>query len=184
MIEACVGRTAASVSIRNSKRWGVLKIEAIEVLQADAGTRPYSFVKVTTESGLVGWSEFTEATGNAGTRSTIAALSRHLIGQPADRVEWAMAIAYTKTVPVWNGIAAHARAAIANALLDVTAKAAGVPVHAMFGGKVRDRVPVYWTHFLRPAHQQSGNRRAGTRPLLRTDLRTCLPRRKHGAFRQ
>ena len=67
-----------------------------------------------------------------------------------------MAIAYTRTIPVWNGIAAHARAAIGNALLDVAAKAAGVPVHAMFGGKLRDRVPVYWTHFCGPRIHNPG----------------------------
>lgn len=124
-----------------------MKIRSIEVLQADAGSRPYSFVKVTTESGLVGWSEFTAAVGNTGIVGAIERYAGFLVGQPADRIEWAMAIAYTRSMPVWNGIAAHARAAIGNALLDVTAKAAGVPVHAMFGGKVRDRVAVYWTHF-------------------------------------
>lgn len=127
-----------------------MKIRSIETLQADGGNRPLSFVKVTTESGIIGWSEYTEAVGNAGVRSTIERLATLLIGQQADRVEWAMAIAYAKTIPVWNGIAAHARAAISNALLDVAAKAAGVPVHAMFGGKVRDKVPVYWTHFCGP----------------------------------
>ena len=133
-----------------------MKIRSIEVLQADAGGRPYSFVKVVTESGLVGWSEFTEAVGNAGTRATIERLATHLIGQDARRVEWAMAIAYTRTIPVWNGIAAHARGAISNALLDVAAKAAGVPVHAMFGGKLRDRVPVYWSHFCGPRIHNPG----------------------------
>ena len=133
-----------------------LKIRSIDVLQADAGTRPFSFVKVTTESGLVGWSEFTEAVGNAGTRASIERLATFLIGQDARRVEWAMAIAYTRTIPVWNGIAAHARAAIGNALLDVAARAAGVPVHAMFGGKLRDRVPVYWTHFCGPRIHNPG----------------------------
>jgi len=80
-----------------------MKIRSIEVLQADAGTRPFSFVKVTTESGLVGWSEFTEAVGNRGTRASIERLATFLIGQDARRVEWAMAIAYTRTIPVWNG---------------------------------------------------------------------------------
>ena len=127
-----------------------MKIRTLEVLHADAGTRPFSFVKLTTDDGLVGWSEFTAAVGNAGVSDAILRLGELLVGQPADRAEAAMAIAYARTVPVWNGIAAHARAAVGNALLDVAAKAAGVPVHAMFGGKVRDRVPVYWTHFCGP----------------------------------
>ena len=37
-------------------------------------------------------------------------------------------------------------AAIENALLDVKAKALGIPVYALFGGPVRDRLPLYWSH--------------------------------------
>ena len=46
-----------------------------------------------------------------------------------------------------GGLNQQAIAAIENALLDVTGKAYGVPVYALFGGPVRDRVPVYWSHF-------------------------------------
>jgi hypothetical protein len=37
-------------------------------------------------------------------------------------------------------------AAIENACLDISAKALGVPVHALFGGPFRQRVSVYWSH--------------------------------------
>ena len=37
-------------------------------------------------------------------------------------------------------------AAIENALLDAKAKALGVPVYALLGGKLRDRIPLYWSH--------------------------------------
>ena len=37
-------------------------------------------------------------------------------------------------------------AAIENALLDIKGKALGVPVYQLFGGKLRDRIPVYWSH--------------------------------------
>lgn len=124
-----------------------MQITSLETLRADGGTRPFSFVKVTTKSGLIGWSEYTEAVGNTGVTAAIERLGTLLIGEDATRVEWAMAKATTKTIPVLSGIGAHARGAIANALLDVAAKAAGVSVSALFGGKVRDRIPLYWTHF-------------------------------------
>lgn len=127
-----------------------MKITALETLHADGGTRPFSFVKVTTKSGLVGWSEYTEAVGNMGVTAAIERLGGLLIGEDSTRVEWAMAKASAKTIPVPSGIGAHARGAVANALLDVAAKAAGVSVSAMFGGKVRDRIPLYWTHFCGP----------------------------------
>lgn len=127
-----------------------MKIISIETLHADGGDRPFSFVKVTTASGLIGWSEYTEAVGNMGVTVAIERLAELLKGQRADRAEWAMAITYTRTIAASNGIAAHARGAIANALLDVSAKAAGVPVSTLFGGRVRDRIPLYWTHFCGP----------------------------------
>jgi galactonate dehydratase len=46
-----------------------------------------------------------------------------------------------------GGINQQAIAAIENALLDITGKAYGVPVYALFGGPIRERIPVYWSHF-------------------------------------
>jgi L-alanine-DL-glutamate epimerase-like enolase superfamily enzyme len=46
-----------------------------------------------------------------------------------------------------GGINQQAIAAIENALLDVTGKAYGVPVCKLFGGPLRERIPVYWSHF-------------------------------------
>ena len=37
-----------------------MKIAKVETRHCDAGWRNYHFVKVTTESGIVGWSEFDE----------------------------------------------------------------------------------------------------------------------------
>jgi len=46
-----------------------------------------------------------------------------------------------------GGLNQQAIAAIENALLDVAGKAYGVPVAALFGGPIRERIPVYWSHF-------------------------------------
>jgi L-alanine-DL-glutamate epimerase-like enolase superfamily enzyme len=43
-------------------------------------------------------------------------------------------------------VVAEGLGAIENALLDAKAKALGVPCHALLGGKVRDRIRVYWSH--------------------------------------
>jgi L-alanine-DL-glutamate epimerase-like enolase superfamily enzyme len=42
-----------------------MKITKLETLRCDAGGRNYQFVKVTTQSGVVGWSEFDEGFGSA-----------------------------------------------------------------------------------------------------------------------
>jgi L-alanine-DL-glutamate epimerase-like enolase superfamily enzyme len=43
-----------------------MKVERIETLHCDAGWRNYHFVKLTTDSGIVGWSEFDEGFGSPG----------------------------------------------------------------------------------------------------------------------
>ena len=52
--------------------------------------------------------------------------------------------AHTRMAP--GGINQQAIAAIENALLDVKAKALGVPVYELLGGPVRDRFRLYWSH--------------------------------------
>lgn len=124
-----------------------MKIRSVEVLKADAGYRALCFVKIATDEGITGWAEYAEAQGNPGTAALIAWMGQALVG--ADPRETGKALSrlelMTHTAP--DGIAGHARGAIANALLDIAGKAAGLPVHALFGGKIRDRVPVYWSHF-------------------------------------
>jgi hypothetical protein len=38
-----------------------MKIAAVESLHADAGQRAFDFLKITTDDGLVGWSEYNES---------------------------------------------------------------------------------------------------------------------------
>ena len=41
-----------------------MKIAKIEDLHCDAGWRDFSFLKITTDDGLVGWSEYNEGDGS------------------------------------------------------------------------------------------------------------------------
>ena len=45
-----------------------------------------------------------------------------------------------------GGINQQAIAAIENALVDIKAKALGIPVYELLGGPVRDRLQLYWSH--------------------------------------
>ncbi|MEZ5852001.1 MAG: mandelate racemase/muconate lactonizing enzyme family protein [Hyphomicrobiaceae bacterium] len=122
------------------------KIRSIETLSADAGWRNYFFVKVTTEDGIVGWSEYDEGFGAPGVGTAIAKLSQKLIGQPVGAHERLYAELYAVTRPAAGGVVALALGAIENALLDAKAKTLGVPCYELLGGKVRDRIRVYWSH--------------------------------------
>lgn len=123
-----------------------MRIRLIEDFHADAGWRTLSFLKVTTDTGLVGWSEYNEGYGSRGLTGVIHAIGETVIGEDPRRVEQISATLYAKTRQAPGGINAQAIAAIENALLDIAGKAAGLPVSALFGGRVRDRLPLYWSH--------------------------------------
>jgi galactonate dehydratase len=122
------------------------RIRNVETLACDAGWRNYHFVKVRTEDGNIGWSEFSEGFGAPGVAAAINQLSGHLIGQPVGDHERIFAELYAQVRPAAGGVAALALGAIENALLDAKAKALGVPCYELLGGKVRDRIRVYWSH--------------------------------------
>jgi L-alanine-DL-glutamate epimerase-like enolase superfamily enzyme len=123
-----------------------MKIVSIEDLHCDAGWRNFSFLKVTTDTGLVGWSEYNESFGSQGLSELIRRLGAALIGQNPLHVGRAGADLYRMTRTAPGGPHQQAIAAIEHALLDITGKAFGAPVSALFGGPYRDRIPVYWSH--------------------------------------
>jgi L-alanine-DL-glutamate epimerase-like enolase superfamily enzyme len=124
-----------------------MKVARMETLRADAGWRMFSFLKITTDDGLIGWSEFNESFGSAGLAEVIMALSPIVIGKDPCRFEHVISTLHVLTRQSRGGINHQAIAAIENSLLDIAAKARNIPVYALFGGPVRERIPVYWSHF-------------------------------------
>ena len=103
--------------------------------------RATTLVKITTEDGLVGWGEGAAA-------SLIDELLAPLIigGDPMQRAGlWERMFHALYNANIFVGLAGSALSAIDIALWDLAGKAAGLPAHALLGGKVRDRVAVYAT---------------------------------------
>jgi galactonate dehydratase len=123
-----------------------MKVRSIETLHCDAGWRNYHFVKLATDDGIVGWSEFDEGFGSPGVGTVIHKLAGRVVGKPVGDHERIYAELYCATRPAAGGVVAQAMGAIENALLDAKAKALGVPCYALLGGKVRDRIRLYWSH--------------------------------------
>lgn len=123
-----------------------MKIARIEDLHCDAGWRDFSFLKITTDDGLVGWSEYNESYGGAGITTTIRRMGPSLIGKDPRATEHITTTLYAITRQAPGGVNQQAIAAIENALLDVKAKALGIPVYSLFGGPVRQALPLYWSH--------------------------------------
>ena len=144
-----------------------MKIVRIEDLHCDAGWRTFSFLKITTDDGLVGWAEYTEADGSRGLTSVIQGMAEALIGQDPRPVQAIVSHLYVRQVQATGGINSRAMAAIENALLDIKGKALGVPVYELFGGPVRTRIPVYWSHC--GTYRVRNHQLVGTKPLRTYD---------------
>ncbi|MEJ7929340.1 mandelate racemase/muconate lactonizing enzyme family protein [Ramlibacter sp. AN1015] len=123
-----------------------MKIVGLETLEADGGYRTCSYLKLRTDEGLVGWSEFYDGFSGGTLAPLIHSFGRHAIGM--DPRQWARVSEnlLVTTRLVGGGLSHQAVAAIENACLDIAGKALGVPVCRLFGGPLRETVPVYWTH--------------------------------------
>ena len=122
-----------------------MRIVKTETLHADAGWRTLSFLKITTDEGIVGYSEYNESFGSKGTTHAVENMEPLIEG--TDPWEHAVTSSrlYAMTRLARGGVNAQAIAAIENALLDIKGKALNVPVHALLGGK-----PVSYTHLTLP----------------------------------
>lgn len=121
-----------------------MKIVAFEDFHADGGWDTYSFLKVTTDAGLVGWAEFKESR-RRGLAALIHGLGASLIGEDPRAINRIDALLYSHIRTTTGGLQSNAVGAILNACLDIKAKALGIPVADLFGGPLRERIPVYWS---------------------------------------
>jgi galactonate dehydratase len=123
-----------------------MRISRIDQFQADGGWRPFSFLKISTDAGLVGWSEYAQGTWVPGLPAVIDKAADHALGKdPRAYARLTSELqALCRFAP--DGTNQQAIAAIENACVDIAARAAGVPVHALWGGPYRDRLKLYWSH--------------------------------------
>jgi galactonate dehydratase len=124
-----------------------MKVARLETLFCDAGWRPWIFLKATADDGAVGWAEVTDSHGSprgiAGIVEDLAPLVVDKDPRAVERVVWDLFRA-TRQSP--GSVIQKAIGGIENALLDLKAKALGVPVYELFGGPTRDEVGLYWSH--------------------------------------
>jgi L-alanine-DL-glutamate epimerase-like enolase superfamily enzyme len=123
-----------------------MKITKIEDIHADGGWRVFSFLKLTTDEGIIGWSEFNETSWNPGLAGIIRAIAPSVIGKDPRAFAHLSGELRAITRMAAGGLADQAIAAIENACIDIAAKSAGVPAYALFGGPYRDRLKLYWSH--------------------------------------
>jgi galactonate dehydratase len=123
-----------------------MKITQIDTFVVDGGWRPWQFVAVRTDAGLTGYGECSDGRNPYGVVGTVRDFEPILVGRdprPVELLYWDM---YRMARQSPGGIAAKAIAGIELGLWDLKAKVLGVPVYELFGGPLRERQPVYWSH--------------------------------------
>lgn len=124
-----------------------MKIKNIEIFHVDAGWRPWSFIKISTDNGFIGWSECSESNGSVlGIEGVVNDLKSILIGKDPRKISLFLSEVYLKTRQSSGSVIQKAIAGIENALWDIKAKDLNVPVYELFGGAIRNSIPLYWSH--------------------------------------
>jgi galactonate dehydratase len=117
-----------------------MRITRIEQFFPRVRTR---LVKVTTDSGLVGWGETTLEGKPKSTVAAVEELADYLIGKDPLRIEFHWQHIYRSAFFRGGPVLMTALSGLDQALWDIAGKHYGVPVYQLLGGPVRDRVRVY-----------------------------------------
>jgi L-alanine-DL-glutamate epimerase-like enolase superfamily enzyme len=124
-----------------------MKIKKIKIFNIMAGWKPWSFLKIETNNGYVGWSETTDTFGNQnGYEGILKDYKQLLIGEDPREINKLIWKLETKTKSNPGSLVQRIIAGIENALWDINGKYYNLPVYQMFGGKLRNEARVYWSH--------------------------------------
>ena len=120
-----------------------MKIADITCRIVDGGGRNILFVRTETDDGIVGWGEAFSVGPDLAVVATIDHLKDWILGDDPRDIErlWATMYQGLRFPPGSVGLAAIS--GIEHTLWDISAKALGLPVYRLLGGRVRDRVRVY-----------------------------------------
>ncbi|MBT7862746.1 MAG: galactonate dehydratase [Gemmatimonadetes bacterium] len=100
-------------------------------------------VKITTDNGLVGWGETTLEGKPQSVVAAVDELAQYFVGKDPLRIEHHWQHVYRSAFFRGGNVLMTALSGIDQALWDISGKHYGVPVHALLGGAVRDRIRVY-----------------------------------------
>ena len=120
-----------------------MKITGITCHIVDGGGRNIVLVRTETDAGIVGWGESFSVGPDLAVAATIDHLKDWILGDDPRDIErlWATMYQGLRFPPGSVGLAAIS--GIEHTLWDISAKAVGLPVYRLLGGRVRDRVRVY-----------------------------------------
>lgn len=115
-------------------------IERIETAQV---APRWGLLRVLTRDGLEGFGEFTVEGQLHAAEAAMHELSEHFLNKDARHIKGLVRGCYDRNFYHGGAHYMSALGGIEIALWDLAGKAAGLPVHQLLGGRVRDRVKVY-----------------------------------------
>ena len=117
-----------------------MKIERLETFLVPPR---WLFVRIETDTGIVGWGEPVVEGQAEVVRTAVEVLAERLIGTDPRRIEDHWQVMMKSGFYRGGPILSSAVAGIDQALWDIAGKSLDVPVHQLLGGHVRDRIRVY-----------------------------------------
>ena len=120
-----------------------MKITDIKTFLVGAGGRNWVYVKVLTDQGIFGIGEAYSAGPDEATVKVIEDFKSWLVGNDPRNVQYLFDLMYNTTRFPGGIIVNSAISGIEHALWDIAGKSAGVPVWALLGGRIRNKVRVY-----------------------------------------
>ena len=109
------------------------------------------FVKMETDSGLVGWGEATTQGHEKDVEAAIHNLKEYLIGKDPRQIELHWSTMFRDAYWRPSFIITTAMSGVEIAMWDILGKSLNAPVHALLGGACRERIPIYHNGWWFPA---------------------------------
>ena len=119
-----------------------------------AGTN-WMFVRITTNTGDYGWGEASTQYKDAGVAAEIGEFAKYLEGKDPFQIEHIWTSLYRRVTWTGGAVSMSAISGIDLALNDLKAKALGIPVYELLGGKVRDDIRAYANGWFDPTEDDA-----------------------------
>ncbi len=174
--DGCCGSADAEQPVlAESGRLKITKLKAFGVTVDPQSDRPYVFVKIETDGGVVGWGEAT-LEGKAGAViATLADLREFLIGQDPMLVEHHWQSIYVHSFYRAGPILGSALSGIDQALWDIRGKVLGQPVYRLLGGPLDERGVRGYYHARAETREQMVRLRENALQLGVTAFKSGIP---------